>query len=277
MVLYANFIKDLEFNHLLVDSHCHLDFDVFDEDRADLIRRAKDANICTFLTICTHVSRFERVLLIANSDPNIWCSVGVHPHQVGEERQVSAEHIEKLAQHPKVVGIGETGLDFYYDNSPRSLQLQSLITHIQAARESKLPLIIHSRNADEEMGTILEQEMAKGSFTAVLHCFSSGKELALRALRLGFYISLSGIVTFKNAEDLREIVQDIPLDRLLVETDSPFLSPTPNRGKRNEPSFVIHTAAKIAEIKNIDFDLISEISTNNFFDLFNKAIRPDLK
>tara|TARA_B100000686_G_scaffold334605_1_gene402075 strand:+ start:2765 stop:3553 length:789 start_codon:yes stop_codon:yes gene_type:complete len=262
---------------LLVDSHCHLDFDVFDEDRAEILQRAKDANIYTLLTICTHVSRFERILFVANSDPNIWCSVGIHPHQVGEEKQVSAEELATLAQHPKVIGIGETGLDYYYDNSPRGLQRQSLKTHIQAARESQLPLIIHSRDADGEMGDILEQEMTKGSFTAVLHCFSSGKELALRALRLGFYISLSGIVTFKNAEDLREIVQDIPLERLLVETDAPFLSPIPNRGKRNEPSFVIHTAAKIAEIKNVAFKVISDNSTNNFFNLFNKAIRPALK
>ncbi len=259
---------------MLVDSHCHLDFDVFDEDRADTIQRAKDAGIGTMVTICTRLTRFAHILDIAESDPNIWCSVGIHPHQADEEPLVSAEDLVSRAQNPKVIGIGETGLDYYYDNSPRNAQKESFLTHIAAARETGLPLIVHTRDADTDMADILEDEMAKGAYPGVLHCFSSGAELARRALNIGFYISLSGIVTFKNAQDLRDIVDKIPLDRILVETDSPFLAPMPNRGKRNEPSFVVHTAARIAEIKNVDSGFLSEASTNNFFRLFNKAQRP---
>ena len=259
---------------MLVDSHCHLDFDVFDEDRADAIKRAKDAGIGTMVTICTRVTRFEGILSIAESDPNIWCSVGIHPHQVEEEPRVSIEDLVSRARNPKVVGIGETGLDYYYDNSPHDVQKESFRTHIGAARETGLPLIVHTRDADEDMADILEDEMGKGAFPGVLHCFSSGADLARRALDIGFYISLSGIVTFKNAQDLRDIVEDVPIDRILVETDAPFLAPIPNRGKRNEPSFVVHTAAKVAEIKNVNFDLLSMTSTDNFFRLFNKAQRP---
>ena len=259
---------------MLVDSHSHLDFDAFDEDRADAIQRAKDAGIGTMVTICTRVTRFEGILSIAESDPNIWCSVGIHPHQVEEEPRVTIEDLVSRAKNPKVVGIGETGLDYYYDNSPHDVQKESFQTHIAAARETGLPLIVHTRDADEDMADILEDEMKKGAFSGVLHCFSSGANLARRVLDIGFYISLSGIVTFKNAQDLRDIVEDVPIDRILVETDAPFLAPIPNRGKRNEPSFVVHTAAQVAEIKNVNFDLLSMTSTDNFFRLFNKAQRP---
>ncbi|PPR11279.1 MAG: putative metal-dependent hydrolase YcfH [Alphaproteobacteria bacterium MarineAlpha11_Bin1] len=261
---------------MLVDSHCHLDFDVFDEDRADTIRRAKDAGIGTMVTICTRVTRFAQILNIAESDPNIWCSVGIHPHQADEEPLLSTEDLVSRAQNPKVVGIGETGLDYYYDNSARHVQKESFRTHIAAARETGLPLIVHTRDADADMADILENEMENGAFSGVLHCFSSGAELARRALNIGFYISLSGIVTFKNAQDLRNIVEKVPLDRILVETDSPFLAPIPNRGRRNEPSFVVHTAAKVAELKNVSTELLSISSTNNFFRLFNKARRPQV-
>jgi len=260
---------------MLVDSHCHLDFDVFDEDRADTIQRARAAGIGTMVTICTRVTRFADILVIAESDPNIWCSVGIHPHQAEEEPRVSIQDLVSRAQNAKVIGIGETGLDYYYDNSPRDLQKESFRTHIAAARETGLPLIVHTRDADEDMADILEDEMGKGAYPGVLHCFSSGADLARRALDIGFYISLSGIVTFKNAQDLREIVEDVPLDRILVETDSPFLAPIPNRGRRNEPSFVVHTAAKVAEVKNTNLDLLSMTSTDNFFRLFNKAQRPE--
>ena len=259
---------------MLVDSHCHLDFDVFDEDRADTIRRAKDAGIGTMVTICTRVTRFGDILAISESDPDIWCSVGIHPHQAEEEPRVGIEDLVSRAQNPNVVGIGETGLDYYYDSSPRDTQKESFRIHIAAARETGLPLIVHTRDADEDMADILEDEMGKGAFPGVLHCFSSGADLARRALDIGFYISLSGIVTFKNAQDLRDIVEDVPLDRILVETDSPFLAPVPHRGKRNEPSFVFHTADKVAEIKNVKTDDLSMISTNNFFRLFSKAQRP---
>ena len=259
---------------MLVDSHCHLDFDVFDEDRQETIQRARNAGVATMVTICTRVTRFEEIRSIAESDENIWCSVGIHPHQAEEEPVVSVEDLVSRAAHPKVIGIGETGLDYYYDNSPRKLQETSFRTHIAAARETGLPLIVHTRDADDDMADILEDEMGKGAFPGVLHCFSSGRRLAERALDIGFYISLSGIVTFKNAEDLRDIAKDVPVDRILVETDSPFLAPIPNRGKRNEPSFVVDTAARVAEIKGVDNIALSIASTDNFFRLFNKATRP---
>ncbi len=259
---------------MLVDSHCHLDFDVFDDDRQETIQRARDAGVATMVTICTRVTRFAEIRAIAESDENIWCSVGIHPHQAEEEPVVSVEDLVSRAAHPKVIGIGETGLDYYYDNSPRELQKTSFRTHIAAARETGLPLIVHTRDADEDMADILEDEMEKGAFPGVLHCFSSGRRLAERALDIGFYVSLSGIVTFKNAEDLRDIAKDVPLDRILVETDSPFLAPIPNRGKRNEPAFVADTAARVAELKGVDNLILSNASTENFFRLFNKATRP---
>lgn len=259
---------------MLVDSHCHLDFDVFDEDRQETIQRARDAGVATMVTICTRVTRFEEIRAIAEGDENIWCSVGIHPHQAEEEPVVSVDDLVSRAAHPKVIGIGETGLDYYYDNSPRELQETSFRTHIAASRETGLPLIVHTRDADDDMADILEDEMGKGAFPGVLHCFSSGRRLAERALDIGFYISLSGIVTFKNAEDLRDIARDVPVDRILVETDSPFLAPIPNRGKRNEPAFVADTAARVAELKGVDNDALSMASTQNFFRLFNKATRP---
>ena len=259
---------------MLVDSHCHLDFDVFDEDRQETIQRARNAGVATMVTICTRVTRFDEIRAIAESDENIWCSVGIHPHQAEEEPVISVDDLVSRATHPKVIGIGETGLDYYYDNSPRELQETSFRTHIAASRETGLPLIVHTRDADDDMADILEDEMGKGAFPGVLHCFSSGRQLAQRALDIGFYISLSGIVTFKNAQDLRDIAKDVPVDRILVETDSPFLAPIPNRGKRNEPSFVVDTAAKVAELKDVDKDALSISSTENFFRLFNKATRP---
>ena len=259
---------------MLVDSHCHLDFDVFDEDRRETIQRARDAGVVAMVTICTRVTKFEEIRAIAETDDNIWCSVGIHPHQVEEEPVVTVEDLVSRAAHPKVIAIGETGLDYYYDNSPRELQETSFRTHIAASRETGLPLIVHTRDADEDMADILEDEMGKGAFPGVLHCFSSGRRLAERALNIGFYISISGIVTFKNAQDLRDIVKDVPVERILVETDAPFLAPIPNRGKRNEPAFVTNTAAKVAELKGMDNQALSAASTENFFRLFTMAKRP---
>jgi TatD DNase family protein len=259
---------------VLVDSHCHLDFDVFDEDRSETIQRARDAGVAAMVTICTRVTKFEEICAIAETDDNIWCSVGIHPHQAEEEPVVTVEDLVSRAAHPKVIAIGETGLDYYYDNSPRELQETSFRTHIAASRETGLPLIVHTRDADEDMAEILEDEMEKGAFPGVLHCFSSGRRLAERALDIGFYISLSGIVTFKNAQDLRDIVKDVPVDRILVETDAPFLAPIPNRGKRNEPAFVADTVARVAELKAMDNQALSAASTENFFRLFSKAKRP---
>jgi TatD DNase family protein len=259
---------------VLVDSHCHLDFDVFDEDRRETIQRARDAGVLAMVTICTRVTKFEEIRAIAETDDNIWCSVGIHPHQVEEEPVATVEDLVSRATHPKVIAIGETGLDYYYDNSPRELQETSFRTHIAASRETGLPLIVHTRDADEDMADILEDEMGKGAFPGVLHCFSSGRRLAERALNMGFYISISGIVTFKNAQDLRDIVKDVPVERILVETDAPFLAPIPNRGKRNEPAFVTNTAAKVAELKGLDNQALSAASTENFFRLFSMAKRP---
>jgi len=257
---------------MLVDSHCHLDFDVFEDDREDMIARAAKAGVGTMVTICTHHSKFDVVRAIAASHENIWCSVGIHPHQVAEEGIAPAERLIDLAADPLVVGIGETGLDYYYDNSPRDEQRANFRSHIEAARETGLPLIVHTRDADEDTAAILIKEAEQGTYRGVLHCFSAGRGLAEQALDLGFYISLSGIVTFRNAEDLREIVRDIPLDRILVETDSPFLAPMPNRGKRNEPAFVVHTAHVVAELKGIDEAEFARVTTENFFCLFSKSV-----
>ena len=259
---------------MLVDSHCHLDFDTFDEDRDQVIRRAFDAGIDIMVTICTRLSRYDQIRSLTDVSARLYCSVGIHPHQVAEEDTASLEALITRAADPKVVGIGETGLDYYYDQSPREDQKSSFLTHITAARKSGLPLIVHTRDADDDMIQILQQEMGKGAFTGVLHCFSSTRKLAETALELGFYISCSGIVTFKNAEDLRDIIRDVPVDRLIVETDSPFLAPIPKRGKRNEPSFVVHTAEKVAELKGMAIDEFSRTSTDNFFRLFNKATPP---
>ncbi len=256
---------------MLVDSHCHLDFDSFDEDRAETIQRAFDAGVGMLVTICTHFSKFEEILEVAKLDTRIYCSVGIHPHQVEEEPTIALENLLESAKHPKVIGIGETGLDYYYDKSPREDQKSSFRTHITAARETQLPLIVHTRDADDDMAAILREEMQIGSFPCVLHCFSSGRALAETAIDLGFYLSLSGILTFKNAGELRGIIRDMPVDRLLVETDSPYLAPVPNRGKRNEPSFVVHTAEKASEIKGLAPKTFSDTTTENFFRLFTKA------
>jgi len=259
---------------MLVDSHCHLDFDVFDADREATIARARAAGVTTMLTICTHLSKFDAVRAVAEADPEIWCSVGVHPHEAAGEGIDAPEALVQRAAHPKVVGIGETGLDFYYDHSPREAQRVNFRAHIAAARATGLPLIVHAREADEETAQVLREEAGKGGLTGVMHCFSSGRALAEAALQIGFYISLSGIVTFKNAEELREIARDVPLDRLLVETDAPYLAPMPLRGKRNEPAFVAHTARFVAELKGVDEAELAHITTDNFYRLFRKAKRP---
>ncbi len=256
---------------LLVDSHCHLDFPELSGDAAGVIARARNAGVGHLLTIGTKITQFAGVLAIAERFDNVSCSVGIHPHEAAVEPEMDVEKLASLAQHPKVVAFGETGLDFYYEHSPRLEQERSFRTHIAAAREHKLPVIVHTRDADPEMGAILTEEMGKGAFTGVIHCFSSGRELAEQALALGLYISLSGIVTFKKAEALRDVVKIVPMDRILVETDSPYLAPVPFRGKTNEPAYVAHTAACVAEIKGISRDDLARQTTENFFRLFGKA------
>ena len=256
---------------MLVDSHCHLDFPDFAPEREAVIDRARAAGIGTMVTICTRLDEFPAVRAIAETHPDIWCSVGAHPHEAADHAEATAADLAALAAHPRVIGIGETGLDFHYDHSPRAVQERVFRAHIAAARESGLPLIVHAREADAEIARILDEE---GARTGVLHCFSSGRALAEAALELGFHISISGIVTFRNAEDLRGIVRDVPLDRLLVETDAPYLAPVPHRGKRNEPAFVAATAAAVAALKGIEPDALAATTTDNFFRLFEKARRP---
>lgn len=258
---------------MLIDSHCHLDFPELASDESGVLARARTAGIAGMLTIGTRLDQFDRVRAIAERHGNVWCSVGVHPHEAKEEGQSDPARLIEAARHPKVVGIGETGLDFFYEHSPREEQAESFRTHISAAREAGLPLIVHTRDADQETGDILEDEYRKGAFPGLIHCFSSGPEVARRALALGMYISISGIVTFKAAETLRTIVRDLPLERLLVETDAPYLAPVPKRGKTNEPAFVTHTAAKVAELKGISVGELEAATTENFFRLFAKAER----
>lgn len=259
---------------MLVDSHCHLDFKDFEGELDDVVARAGAAGVGTMVSISTHLSKFEGVKAVAERFDNVWCSVGVHPHQAGEEGLDSPDRLVELAQHPRVVGIGESGLDYYYDNSPRDRQQISFRAHIEAARETGLPLIVHARDADEDAADIMRDEMEKGAYTAVMHCFSSGRGLAEAALEMGMYISFSGILTFKNAQELRNIARDVPEDRILVETDSPFLAPIPNRGKRNEPAFVTHTAEVLAEVRGMDRNALETATTDNFFRLFSRAQRP---
>lgn len=259
---------------MLVDSHCHLDYHLRDGDIDEVVARAETADIGTIVTICTKMSEAETVRDIAARYDNVWCTVGVHPHDAGEEGQEDAARLIELAAGEKVVGIGESGLDYFYEHSPRDDQRRSFRTHIAAARETGLPLVVHSRDADEEMADILREEMEQGAFCGVMHCFSSGPELARAALDLGLYISISGIVTFKKSDELREIVTEIPLERLLVETDAPYLTPEPHRGKRNEPLHVRHTAAKVAELKGVGAEDLAETTTANFFALFDRASPP---
>ena len=257
----------------LVDSHCHLDFPDFSAELPAVIDRAGAAGIGWILTISTHVTRFPQVRAVAESFPNVFCTIGIHPHEAGREPSTGSADLIRLANHPKVVGFGETGLDYYYEHSPREAQERSFRAHIAAAREAKLPLIVHTRDADDDTIRILQEEHARGPFPGLLHCFSGGHDLAQVAIDLGFYISFSGIVTFKKAEALREVAKGVPLERILVETDAPYLAPEPKRGKRNEPAFTALTAARVAQIKEISAEALADATTDNFFRLFTKARR----
>lgn len=248
---------------MLIDTHCHLDFPDFAEDIASYVGRAEAVGVGRMVTISTRVARFSTYAALAERFPSVWCTVGTHPHGAHEELDVTAEQLVALSRHPRCVAIGEAGLDYHYDKSPREAQEQGLHTHIAAARESQLPLVIHSREADEDMAAILREEMGKGAFPAILHCFTAGEMLARTGVELGLYISFSGILTFKTSEALRAIARDIPMEHLLVETDAPYLAPTPYRGKRNEPSYVVETAKVLAEVKGVSFDEIARITTDN--------------
>ncbi|WP_068089311.1 TatD family hydrolase [Polycladidibacter stylochi] len=256
---------------MLVDSHCHLDFPQFEAERDLIVKRANDAGVGRMVTICTRVKKFDEIHAIAQNYECVYCSVGTHPHNALEEEDVSLEQLLELAERDKVVAIGEAGLDYFYDNAPRDVQEKVLRTHIAAARQTQLPLVIHSRDADADMARILREEMAIGAFPALLHCFSSSLELAREALELGLYVSFSGILTFKRSTELREIATQIPLDRLLVETDAPYLAPQPWRGKTNEPAYVTHTNKVLAEVHGISEAEMARTTTENFLRLFTRV------
>jgi TatD DNase family protein len=261
----------------IVDSHCHLDFEGLANRLPEVLERAAAAGVGTMLTISTRVRQVQRLLAIVEKYPNIYCSIGTHPHNAHEELDVTVEELIAIAQHPKVVAIGEAGLDYHYDLSPRAAQEQGFRLHIAAARESGLPLVIHSREAEEDTARILEEEMALGRFQLLLHCFTSRPELARRGVEIGAYVSFSGILTYRNAADLRETAKAVPEERLLVETDAPYLAPVPHRGRPNEPAFVVHTLASLAEARGRSMTEMAAITSANFFRLFAKAQSPEGK
>ncbi|MEM5500908.1 TatD family hydrolase [Ahrensia kielensis] len=260
----------------LVDSHCHLNFPDFAPELDAVVERARSAGLVRMVTISTRVHEFDKIRAIADAYDDVYCSVGTHPHNADEELDVMTSDLVAHAEHPKVVAIGEAGLDYFYDNAPVEAQKIGLIRHIDAARETGLPLVIHARAADDDMMQILRDETAKnGAFPFVLHCFSSGKALAECGVELGGYVSFSGILTFKNSQEIRDIAKDIPLDRMLVETDAPYLAPPPHRGQRNEPAFVVNTAKVLAETLDVSFEAIAQQTTSNFYNLFSKVPRHD--
>ncbi|MCC7394583.1 MAG: TatD family hydrolase [Sphingomonadaceae bacterium] len=256
---------------MLIDSHCHLNYPGLVERQADVIAAARDAGVRAMLCISTRESEWADVISIAETQGDIWASVGVHPHEADGHSGLTLERLIAATAHPRVIGIGETGLDYFYDKSDRAQQQVSFRLHIAAARETGLPLIVHMRDAEADCTAILREEMAKGTFSGVIHCFTSTAEFAADAMALGFYISLSGIVTFKNARDLQQVARDLPLDRLLVETDAPFLAPVPHRGKGCEPAFVADTARFVADLRGESIDQLQTATGANFFRLFAKA------
>jgi len=258
---------------MLTDTHCHLDFPDLAADLDGVLARARAAGVDRFITISTMVARFDQYRAIAEAHDDIWFTIGTHPHYADQELDVTADKLAALAEHPRCVGIGEAGLDYHYDKSPRDAQAKGLRVHIAAARLTQLPLVIHARAADDDMARILEEETAKGAFPAVLHCFSSGPNLARRGLALGFYVSLSGILTFKASEELRAIAAETPIERLLVETDAPYLAPVPYRGKRNEPAYVRQTAAALAALKGVSLEALAEATSRNAERLFTRLPR----
>ena len=260
--------------HKIVDSHCHLDYEGLAEDLPAMLKRCDDAGVGMMLSISSRVKNFPGLLAIAERYQNVFCTVGTHPHNAHEELDITTADLVKLTHHPKVVGIGEVGLDYHYDNSPRQAQMHGFRSHIAAARETGLPLVIHTREAEDDTIRVLEDEMGKGAFKALLHCFTSKQYLAERAVELGLIVSFSGILTYKSAEDLRITAKALPQDRLLVETDAPFLSPVPYRGKSNEPSFVVKTLETLASTRGVSADAMAKITSDNFFNLFTKVPRP---
>jgi len=258
---------------MLVDSHCHLDFPELKTDLDGVLDRARAAGVGLMVTISTRVGQFNELRALVEGHDHVFCSIGTHPHNADEELGIAADELIRIAEHPKVVAIGEAGLDYHYHHSTPANQAAGLRAHIAAARETGLPLVIHARDADADIAALLEEEAGKGAYPAVLHCFSSGRDLAMTGISLGFYVSLSGILTFKNSEEIRAIAAELPMDRLLVETDAPYVAPPPHRGKRNEPAFVADTAAVLAQVRSVSADEIAHVTTENFFKLFSKVPR----
>jgi TatD DNase family protein len=256
---------------MLIDSHCHLDFPDFADDLDGIVARASEAGIGRIVTISTRVKRLGALLDITARFPNVYCSVGTHPHQADEEDGIPAEELIELTKHPKVVALGEAGLDYFYEHGSRQAQERGFRAHIAAARATGLPLVIHTREADEDCGKILQDEMSKGAFRAVLHCYTGGRELAMKAIDMGLSISFTGILTFKKSQALRDLAAELPADRIMVETDAPYLAPGTFRGKRNEPSYVVETAKVLAETRGVSLEEMSRQTTENFFRLFSKV------
>ncbi len=259
---------------MLIDSHCHLNYPGLVEDQVGVLARARAAGVTGMLGISTKQHEWHDVIAIAEREPDVWATVGIHPHEADAHADINTAKLVEAAAHPKVIGIGETGLDYYYDHSDRAQQQRSFRSHIAASRVTGLPLIVHTRDAEADTTAILREEMGKGAFPGVIHCFTASREFAETALDLGFYISLSGIVTFKNARDLQETAKVVPDDRLLIETDAPFLAPVPMRGKTCEPAFVTHTARFVAELRGVSPEELTRTTADNFFNLFGKAERP---
>jgi TatD DNase family protein len=258
---------------MFVDSHCHLNYKGLVEQQQDVLARARAAGVAAMLNISTRESEWDDVIRLAEQEDDVWASVGIHPHEADAHTGIDTAKLVAKARNPRVIGIGETGLDYYYDHSDRTRQRSSFREHIAAAQQTGLPLIVHTRNAEEDTADILTDEMGKGAYTGVIHCFTASTNFARIALDLGLYISISGIVTFKNASDLRDIVKDIPEDRLLIETDSPFLAPVPHRGKSCEPGFVADTAKFLSNLRGVTVKELAAQSSDNFYRLFTKAHR----
>ena len=259
----------------IVDSHCHLDYPPLCDDLAGVLSRAEEAGVKMMVSISTRVREFDKLKNIVETYENVYCTVGTHPHNAHEELDLDIQELVRIAEHPKVVGIGEAGLDYHYDHSPREAQEQGFRMHIAAARETGLPLVIHSREAEDDTIRILEEEMKKGAFKPLLHCFSSKPYLAQKGVELGAYVSFSGIVTFKSATEIHQAAQEVQMDRILVETDAPYLAPVPHRGKKNEPAFTRHTLERVAELRNVSPEEMAKQSTQNFFRLFSKVVIPE--
>jgi TatD DNase family protein len=258
---------------MFVDSHCHLNYPKLIERQDEVLASARAAGVSTMLNISTRAAEWDAVIGTAEREPDVWASVGIHPHDADTHEDIETVLLVEKSHHPRVIAIGETGLDFYYDKSDRDRQRASFRRHIAAARETGLPLIVHTREAEADTIGIITEEMGKGAFAGVIHCFTASADLARAMLDIGFYISLSGIVTFKNAGDLRDTAHLIPRDRLLIETDSPFLAPIPHRGKPCEPAFVADTARFLAKELIVPIEELAEVTTDNFFNLFTKAVR----